>query len=159
MIDTKSFFHNCIILDHLVLRQLSHVKENWELTWDEDSEKYAPKKNSFARMLNELIEEIGHIKPPAKYHNNEDCLAEYVKAHLNWDIKKAEGQWVGSEYISILEQGGFNDIDQKNLISAAVGRIKAAIDRGQVHFDDMEQSHQKILADVLAVILYHKNNT
>jgi hypothetical protein len=41
-------------------------------------------------------------------------------------------------------------------VQAAAGRIHAAIDRGQLHFDDMEWSHQVILAGVLAAILYHR---
>ena len=58
----------------------------------------------------------------------------------------------------MLEQGGFNDIDEKNLVLSACGRVKAAIDRGQLHFDDMEKFHRKMLADVLAIILYHRDN-
>jgi len=96
------------------------------------------------------------IEPPFQYHRNEDCLAEYVNANLNWNLKNVGGRWVGEEYSVILEQGGFNDINLVNLKLAAAGRIKAAIIRKQLHFDDMEQSHQKILADVLAIILYHQ---
>ena len=156
MINTKKFFRNCDLLARLVLRQLSHIKENWELTWDDTKQKYIPEENSYSESLNKLIEEMEHIDPPAKYHDNEDCLAEYVKINLNWDIKKVNGRWIGADYPSVLEQGAFNDIDQENLILAAVGRIKAAIMKKQYHFDDMEQSHQKMLADVLAVILYHR---
>ncbi|EBF8391669.1 hypothetical protein NBB52_05625 [Salmonella sp. NW1172] len=59
--------------------------------------------------------------------------------------------------MSILEQGGFSDEDQKNLCLSIAGRIRAAINRHQFHFDDMEKSHQKILADVIAIILYHRS--
>ena len=41
-----------------------------------------------------------------------------------------------------LEQGGFSDDDQQNLLIAAAGRIKVAIDYNQLHFDDMEKGHQ-----------------
>ncbi|MCK5493731.1 MAG: hypothetical protein KAJ14_11535 [Candidatus Omnitrophica bacterium] len=156
MVDTKTFFNNCIILDHLVLRQLCHIKGNWELTWDGEKEEYESEENSYADLLNKLIEEMGNVNPPAKYHDNEDCLAEYVKERLNWNIKKINGCWVGLDYFSILEQGAFDDIDQDHLILAAVGRIKAAIKHKQLHFDEMEQSHQRMLADVLAIILYHR---
>ncbi len=155
-IDTKEFFRNSDLLDQLVLRQLSHIKGNWELTWDEEKQGYIPEENSYADLLNKLIEEMGQVDPPAKYHDNEDCLAEHVKSNCNWDIKKVNGRWIRADYPSILEQGAFDDIDKNNLIFAAVGRIKVAIKQKQFHFDDMEQSHQRMLADVLAIILYHR---
>jgi len=156
MIKTKEFFANSSFLEYLALRQLSHIKGNWELLWDEESEKYESEENSYADMLNQLIDEMGQLSPLVNYHNNEDCLAEYVVSNLNWQIKKVNNRWIGADYSSVLEQGGFHDIDQKNLILACAGRIKAAIDREQYHFDKMEDSHQKILADVIAIILYHR---
>ena len=47
-------------------------------------------------------------------------------------------------------------IDLIDDIQAVSGCIKAPINHGQRHFDDIEQSHQKILADVLTIILYHR---
>ena len=145
-------------LDRMVTRQLSHVRANWELTWDHEEEKYEPEEDSYAEMINELVVELSKLTPPQKYHDNEDCLAEYCKQGLNWNITKVGNRWVGSEYVVILEQGGFRDINEKNLCLAASGRVKAAIDHGQLHFDDMEESHRKILADVIAIILYHREN-
>lgn len=158
MIDTKEFFSNSDLLDSLVLRPLSHIKGNWELTWDGDKQEYEPEEESYSELLNQLIEELGRVNPPSQYHDNEDCLAEYVRSNLTWNIKKVGGRWVGEDYSAILEQGGFNDIDQENLILAATGRIKVALNRKQLHFDDMEQSHQKMLVDVLAIILYYRRN-
>lgn len=65
---------------------------------------------------------------------------------------------MGHDYASILEQGAFDDVDERNLLLAVSGRVKAALDRGQMHFDDMEESHRKMLADVLAIILFHRDN-
>jgi len=56
----------------------------------------------------------------------------------------------------ILEQGGFHDINETELVQAATGRIQTALDLGQLHFDEMEDSHRKILAGVLCIILYHR---
>lgn len=158
MIDTKAFFGQSDLLARLALRQLSHIEENWELIWDDEDKKYEPERDSYAEKVNQLIEELGQIVPPRKYHENEDCLAKYVIDNLNWRIETANGRWIGVEYAAILEQGGFNDIDEKNLKLAVAGRIRAAIDRNQHHFDDMEHSHQKMLADVIAVILYHRTD-
>src|SRR3989339_643975 len=155
MIDTIRFFWQCEFLDHFAVRQLSHINANWELRWNREEGKYEPEEDSYAEKVNQLIEELGQVDPPRKYHENEDCLAEYLITNLNWPIKKVNGRWVGADYTVILTQGGFDDINEENLILAAAGRIKAAIDRKQYNFDDMERSHQKMLAAVIAVILYH----
>ena len=159
MIDMKEFFSQSDLLDRLALRQLSHIKGNWELIWDGEKDEYEQEEDSYAAHVNNLIEELSKLEPPLKYHDNEDCLAEYAQANLDWKIEKVNGRWVGVEYAVILEQGGYDDIDEKNLKLAAAGRIKAAIERNQYHSDDMEVSHQKMLADVLAIILYHRSDS
>jgi len=154
----KSFFKQSDSLSYLVTRQLSHIKCNWELIWDPEKQEYFPEEDSYAELLNQLINDLNAVNPPSRYHENEDCLADYVISNLKWNIKKVRGRWVGQDYAAILEQGGFNDINQENLILAAAGRIKAAINRKQLNFDEMELSHQKILGNVLACILYHRTN-
>lgn len=156
MIDARKYFRNSDFLDGLVLRPLSHIKGNWEVTWDGGKQEYEPEEESYAESLNHLIDELSRVSPPTRYHDNEDRLAEYVITKLNWNIKKVGGRWTGVDYAAILEHGGFDDINQENLILASAGRIKAAIDRHQLHFDDMEPSHQKMLAAVLAIILFHR---
>jgi hypothetical protein len=79
-----------------------------------------------------------------------------VRDRLKWPIYKEGNRWVG-DYRSIIEQGGFDDLDEKDLVEAAAGRIRAAIDRGQGHFEQMEESHRTILARVLSAILYHRD--
>ena len=154
----KSFFADsgADYLDREVLRPLSHIHANWELTWDEESQKYCEEEDSFAHKLNELIEELENATPPAKYHDNEDRLAEYVRKHLNWNIKKVGKRWIGEDYAAIIEHGGFHDIDEKELVMAAAGRVHAAIRFGQQHYDEMEKSHRRMLAAVMSVILYHR---
>ena len=109
-----------------------------------------------AEEVNRLLDEISEVQPPKEYHANEDVLAEYVKSHLNWNIYKKGNRWESSDYEAIINQGSFGDEDQKNLILAAAGRIEAAIEHGQTNFDDMEYGHQKILAMVMASILYQR---
>ena len=154
----KSFFANCGNLDIEVLRPLSHILPNWETTWDSAKQKYSEEEGSYAAQLNALIDELGAATPPAKYHDNEDRLAEYVIKHLKWPIRKEGGRWVGESYDVILQQGGFNDLDERDLVLAAAGRIRAAIDRGQKHYDYMEDSHRRMLAAVLMTILYHRTH-
>lgn len=153
----KEFFSWSDLFDHMVTRQLAHVKPDWELTWDHDEKSYETEDDSYAELINDLVVEFSKLDPPKKYHDNEDRLAEFCKESLNWNIKKVGNRWIGLDYASILEQGGFRDIDERNLCLAACGRVKAAIDREQLHFDDMEEFHRKILADVVAIILYHRS--
>ncbi len=155
-IDAKSFFGWSDLLDYMVNRELSHIRSNWEMTWDDSNDNYIPEEDSYAEALNKLFEEMSEVNPPLKYHDNEDRLAEYLQENSNWSIRKRNGRWIGAAYESILEQGGFGDVNQEQLILAAAGRIRAAIDREQTHFDDMEESHRYILAIVLIVILYHR---
>lgn len=155
-IKIKDFFANSELLDYMVLRPLSHINMSWELTWSSDDNEYEREEGTFAPLLNDLITELSNTVPPVKYHDNEDCLAEYVKQSLNWNIYKQGERWVGDDYDVILEQGGFKDINEQNLVQAATGRIKAALDRGQNHFDDMEESHKRMLAAVMTIIIYHR---
>lgn len=153
------FFANSNYLDLEVLRPLSHIRGAWDTTWDINTEAYVNEEDSFASLLNELIAEIEAASPPARYHDNEDRLAEYVRDSLKWPIHKEGNRWVGpADYKAIIEQGGFNDLHEQNLILAAAGRIRAATDRDQKRFDQMEDSHRAILAHVLSVILYHRDN-
>jgi hypothetical protein len=153
----KEFFDWSTLFDEMVTRQLSHIRGNWELTWDCAEKKYEPEEGSYAELINELVIELSNLEPPLKYHDNEDRLAEYCKSDLRWAIQKAGNRWTGAPYASILEQGGLNDFNQKNLCLAACGRVKAALKRGQRHFDDMEESHREMLADVMAILLYRRD--
>lgn len=157
--DVRAFFASSDgVLDRLVLRPLSHITQNWELSWDHEAQAYAPEEDSFAAILNQLISDLANCRPPERYHDNEDRLAEYLREHLGWNIRKEHGRWVGEDYDVILEQGAWHDLDQANLIQAAAGRIHAAMDRRQMHFDDMERSHRRMLAAVLTIIVYHRGS-
>ena len=75
-----------------------------------------------------------------------------------WDSAHDGSVLCPDDYIALLEQGSFDDVEQKNLVLAAAGRIHAAMHLNQLHFDDLEQSHQYLLAGVLAAILYHRGS-
>ena len=151
------FFQWSDCFDYMVTKQLSHVRPNWELIWDHENEEYEPEADSFSEVINNFIIELSKITPPRKYHDNEDILAEYCKSNLGWDIEKKGNRWVGASYTFILEQGAFEDVNQEELLFAISGRIKAALHRGQKHFDDMEETHQIILADIITIFLYHRD--
>ncbi len=154
----NDFFADSDYLDHMVLRPLSHIRANWELTWDRKTGTYIIEGDSYAGLLNNLLTELDNCSPPSRYHDSEDCLAKYVVERLRWPISKIGNRWVGADYDSILEQGGFDDIDQANLLLAAAGRIQVAKRLGQAHFDEMEESHRRMLGAVLAIILYFRTD-
>jgi hypothetical protein len=109
------------------------------------------------QTLNQLVEELNMSDPPLKYHENEDRLAEYVQETLNWPIRKEGSRWIGACYFSILEQGGFHDVNEIELVLACAGRIRAARRHNCYHFDDMDKLHQTMLSTVISVILYHRS--
>jgi hypothetical protein len=154
----SKFFANCMWLDSSVLRPLSHIAPNWEASWDGDNQCYKAEADSFADDLNAIITQIANTENPMRYHDNEDNLAERVLRDLNWPIQKKGNFWSGADYQSILEQGSFDDIEQQNLITAATGRVQTAMELGQMHFDDMEQAHLNILAAIMTIAIYQRDN-
>ena len=97
-----NFFKRSDCLDYFVLRQLSHILPNWELSWDFENNKFEIEEDSYAEKLNDLINELDKIKPSRKYHKNEDFLAEYVQRTLNWGIEKVGNRWINEDYHGIL---------------------------------------------------------
>jgi hypothetical protein len=157
------FFTPSDLIEHEILRPLSHIRNNWDVMLDYETGRYMDEDDSFGWLFNNLINELASTETLEKYHNSEDRLAEHVKQTLSWDIKKESGFWLNkdgtrihpSDYLATLEQGGFNVDGVSYLIVAAAGRIKAAIKNNQKHFDAMEKGHRTILAGVLSAILYH----
>jgi hypothetical protein len=90
------FFSCSDLVRHEILRPLSHILPNWELSWSCDDKRYESEDDSFASLLNDTIDELESCVPPAKYHDNENALAEHVQKHLNWGIhrKKISGSVV-----------------------------------------------------------------
>jgi Methylase-associated X1 len=129
---------------------------DWETCWNDEARRYQPEPFSFAADLNQVIECMATSPRPPKYHTNEDVLVEGILHELKWPIQKKGNQWTGADYASMLEQGGFRDLDQKNLIAAATGRVHAALDYGQLHFDEMHTRHRHMLTALLTIIIYHR---
>ncbi|HAS6209289.1 TPA: hypothetical protein I7185_02925 [Vibrio vulnificus] len=152
----KSFFDDSEYIRELVLQPLEHIRSNWDLYWDDAELKYVEEENSFAKELNELILEISSVEPLINYHKHEDKVADNFSQSSWAIIEKKERFWVGEEYRIILEQGGFEDFEQSELILASAGRVKAALGRSQYHIDVMEDSHRKMLCIILSIVLYHR---
>ncbi|WBQ13829.1 hypothetical protein L2D00_03885 [Hyphomonadaceae bacterium BL14] len=154
--DIREFFAWSELLDHFVTRPLSHIAPNWELTWDHSGQCYMPEPDSLASDVNKVIEIISKLPRPQNYHDHEDEVARRLIGTSGWPIQKKMGRWIGADYRSILENGGFEDYGQLELLASAAGRTHAALDFGQKHFDAMEEGHLNMLAAVLTIILYHR---
>jgi hypothetical protein len=154
--DVRAFFAQSEWLDRFVLRPLSHITLNWELTWDAELKVYEPEEDSFAADLNCVIDLICNCHNPANYHKHEDVLANYLVESGSWPTQKKGSKWIGANYQSILEQGAFQDYRQIDLIASATGRVYAALRFGQLDFDSMEDGHRTMLAAVMTIILYHR---
>ena len=150
----ENFFANSALLEYFVTKPLSHIRNNWELTWNEETKCYEIEEDSYANDLNLLIQEIKNTPIPNSYHVNEDLLAEYVKNKLGWPIYKEGNRWICDDYRAIIDQGAFSPNGVANLLQAIAGRVSAARNHGQMHFDDMEQGHRLILGFAMATILY-----
>jgi len=151
----RAFFARSDYLDYMVLRPLSHITMNWETSWEEG--RYAPETGSFAGDLNEIIEQIAMSPRPDRYHDNEDRLAERVLTDLKWPIQKKGYHWHGADYQSILEQGAFRDVGQRELAIAAAGRTHTALDYGQTHFDTMDDAHMTMLSALMTFMIYRRD--
>lgn len=151
----RAFFAKSDYLDYMVLRPLSHITSNWEAVWK--AGRYELETDSFAGDLNEIIDQIAISPRPGRYHDNEDRLAERVVNELKWPIQKKGGRWIQADYQSILEQGAFRDVGQKELAIAAAGRVHMAQDYGQTHFDEMDDAHMTMLAALMTIMIYHRD--
>ncbi|HDM8204515.1 TPA: hypothetical protein P0E29_005054 [Vibrio harveyi] len=152
----KSFFDDSESVRDLVLQPLEHIRSNWDLYWDDSELRYVEEEHSFGSELNKLILEIAATLAPEDYHQHEDKVAQFYQESSDIHIQKNGRFWAGEDYRSILEQGGFNDFEQKDLVLSAAGRVKAALDRSQYHIDNMEKGHQVVLCMILSNILYHR---
>ena len=72
----------------LVLCPLSHITLNWELTWDHEAQTYEIEEDCFAAILNQTILDLAESEPPARFHDNEDRLAQLVIEKLGWPVRK-----------------------------------------------------------------------
>src|SRR5580692_731710 len=72
--DIRQFFAWSDWLDHEVLRPLSHIRSNWEASWDSVNRCYESENDSFATELNILIGDLTTTAAPDRYHDNEDIL-------------------------------------------------------------------------------------
>tara|TARA_R110002167_G_scaffold200127_1_gene403486 strand:+ start:20117 stop:20635 length:519 start_codon:yes stop_codon:yes gene_type:complete len=152
----RKFFAQSEWLDRACLRPLDHIAPNWETIWDDEVRRYVPEYGSFAADLNAVIEQIATSVRPRRYHDHEDRLVERQVRRSNWPIQKRGHRWVGADYAAILEQGAFGDIAQMDLILAAAGRVHAALDHRQIHFDKMEEAHCHMLSAIISIIIYHR---
>ncbi|PKG39620.1 hypothetical protein [Psychromonas sp. Urea-02u-13] len=151
----RSFFENSDYFERLVTKPLFYIKPDYELDWKDG--KLIESDDSFAKVLNQLLDKLDSIEAPKNYHLHEDILAEYCSLEEPTVYKKGK-LWLGQDYGWILENGAYEDIDEVNLTFAILGRVKAAFLRKQNTFDEMEERHRAMLSELLQCFIYHREN-
>jgi hypothetical protein len=161
------FFANSDFLDHVVLRPLSHVAANWELTSIPGPDLYLEEDNSLAGQLNVLIEEISTSNPPRDYHAYENKLAMnypevrsgryYLEGKLWRDIQS--GKLVEKDFVGhMIEQATAAQNDVPDLVLAAAGRVATAFNFRVAHFDDLDRGHMEMLSVIMTDILFRRSD-
>lgn len=163
----ETFFENSDILDHAVLRPISHVAPNWELTWDLSSGRYEEEEDSLAAHLNKLIEEISHSLPPQDDHALENQYAinyEGVASgrfHLDGKLwrDRQTGKLVNKDFVGhMIEQATCGHYDVPDLVHSAAGRVSTALQFGVDHFDKLDRGHMEMLSVIITDILFRRSD-
>jgi hypothetical protein len=161
------FFLHSDLLDHAVLRPISHVMPNWELIQCQDSEYYEEEADSFAAHLNVLIQEISRSSPPRDYHAYENRLAinysEVTSGRFYLDGKlwrdRKTGNLVQKDFVGhMIEQATCGHYDVPDLVLAASGRIAASLRFGVDHFDKLDHGHMEMLSVIMTDILFRRSD-
>lgn len=158
-----SFFGESGWLDRSVLRPLSHLALSWELRRTETVGVFMEEEDSLAGLMNQLIREISLATPPESYHAHEDAvirLREGAASGLiylqgkRWRDRATGEPMAKSSIGSLLEQASIGYDDVPDLVLAAAGRVATALKFGDANFDDLDEGHADMLAEVLTVILF-----
>ncbi|MDG1286323.1 MAG: hypothetical protein P8P30_02025 [Rickettsiales bacterium] len=164
---TVDFFARSDWLDYAVLRPLSHVAGNWELT--PDGKFYKAEEDSLADHLNILIDEIAKTHPPISYHYHENSIASQHRDTKDGSVilSKSKNIWldpITKKPISIaqvghyIEQSAARGVDDSELVAAASGRVARSISCDVNHFDDLDQGHLSMLAEIMSIILFMRSD-
>ena len=156
------FFYKSELLDYEILRGLSHILPNWEIRWNDNTKFIIIEEDSFWNELNKLFHELDVIFKSNKYieedyHKYEDILADYVKDNLNWNIDKINWLWNWADYRSIIEYWWFKDLNQEYLILSLYWRIQKSKFYGIYRYDDLDNWHRKMIANLISVIIYQRD--
>jgi len=164
-----AFFANSDWLDRAVLRPISHVAGNWELTWNTHADRYEPESDSLADHLNVLIHDMAASKPPADYHHYENKLAisyDDVKSG-RFKLNRSRKLWidtatnlpVSKDMVGhMIEQATCGHYDVPDLVLSAAGRVATSLRFGVSHFDDLDDGHLEMLSVIMTDILFRRSD-
>jgi hypothetical protein len=157
------FFGKSQWLDRSVLRPLSHIAMSWELRRTETVGVFMEEEDSLAVLMNQLILDISRATPPADYHAHEDAVIRLREGIDNGAIYQEGRRWRDrktgeplhkSSISSLMEQASIRYEDVPDLVLAAAGRVATALKFGDANFDDLDNGHADMLAEVLTVIIF-----
>ncbi|MEO1100252.1 MAG: hypothetical protein AAFW65_00245, partial [Pseudomonadota bacterium] len=117
---------------------------------------------SFAPVLNTLIDELAKTPSYADYHqfvDDELLASRFAKAviHLEgkrWKETKTNEPLRPQDIGHYLEQHALGGCSLINLKKSISSRIRAAQKIGDKNWDELDDGHRKMLAELIVVVLY-----
>ncbi len=161
------FFGESEWLDRAVLRPLSHIALSWELRRTDTVGVFMEEEDSLAALMNQLILDISRATPPADYHAHEDAVIRLRDGIENGTIYLERKRWRDrqtgepldkSTLGSLMEQASIIYEDIPDLVLAAAGRVATAMKHGDATFDDLDDGHADMLAEILTIIIWVRAN-
>jgi len=162
----SKFIGWAICFDEEVTKPLEHIAHNYELTWDHEAQRFEEEELSFAPILNSLIDELAKTSSYADYHQfvDDELLASsfaneviYLEGKL-WRETKTQEPLNPEDIGHYLEQHTMGGYLPVNLTKSVSSRIRAAQKAGVENWDDLDDGHRKMLAELIVVILYISSN-
>lgn len=161
------FFGKSEWLDRAVLRPLSHIAPCWDLRRTDTVGVFMEEEYSLAVLMNELILDIARSIPPTDYHAHEDAVIRLREVNdeavyqegKRWRARRTGKPLSKSSIGGLMEQAAIGYEDVPDLVLAAAGRVATAMKHGDATFDDLDDGHADMLAEVLTVILFIRANT
>lgn len=162
----SNFIGWTICFDLEVTKPLEHIAHNYELTWDHDAQKFEEEELSFAPVLNLLIDELAKTPSYDHYHKfvDDELMASRFANEViyledkRWRESKTREPLKPEDIGHYLEQHTIGGYIPRNLTKSVSSRIRAAQKAGVNNWDDLDDGHRKMLAELIVVILYISSN-
>ena len=151
-----------ICFDLEVTKPLSHIAPYYELTWDMEAQKFEEEELSFAPVLNSLIDKLAKTSSHTDYHQfvDDELLASRFANEViylegkRWKNNRTKEPLKPEDIGHYLEQHALGGCSLVNLKKSVSSRIRAAQKAGIKNWDELDDGHRKMLAELIVVILY-----
>jgi len=151
--------------DEHVTKPLEHIAGHWELSWDIDNNQFEEEAGSFSPLINQLINELARTPAHKEYHKFVDADLAASKYAAN-EIALQNKKWIDSrtrkpltpESIGYFLEQTANGWSLRNIILSIASRIRAAQKAGVKNWDELDDGHKDMLAQLIVVVLYMRSS-